>query len=409
MAKPITPLTEIKIKNAKPKDKDYKLSDGRGLYLLVSKSGGKHWKLKYNFDGKEKKLSLGAYPEISLLQARSLREKYRSDIANDINPHAEKQIKKEAQKVEAVINLNTFEKIALDRLASVESEISESHYKRTLRGFKNDCFPFIGHKPINDITADDIIDILQRMQKRGVQDTARKLYYSIGKTFRWAVSNRLAKRNPASDISLEDLLGKKSQIHYPTITDDKGLRGLLLAIDGYQGEYTTKQALKLQAYTALRPFNVRHAEWVEIDFKAKQWNIPASKMKTNADLIIPLTDTALNILEDMKQYTSGAKYIFHSPRSKERAMSDNTLLGAIRRLGYTKEEFVPHGFRAMFSTITHEKSNFKHEVIETQLAHSVGNSVSKAYNRAKYLDERVELMQWWSDYLDNLQKVEVQK
>ncbi len=404
MAKPITPLTDKEIKNAKPKEKDYKLSDGRGLYLLVSKSGGKHWKLKYNFNAKEKKLSLGAYPEISLLQARNLREKYRSDIANDINPHAEKQIKKEAQKVEAIINLNTFEKLSREYLDKAKSDISEFHYNRTLKAFERDCFKYIGHKPINEITAKHILEILQVMTDRGAKESARKLFYAISKVFKWSVANYKADRNPTADFLLEEILGKKSKVHYPTITDDKGIRGLLLAIDSYQGEHTTKQALKLQAYTALRPFNIRHAEWSEIDFKAKQWNIPASKMKTKEDLIIPLTDTVIKILEDTKQYTSDGKYIFHSPKSKTSPMSDNTLLGAIRRLGYTKDEFVPHGFRAMFSTITHEKSNFKHEVIEIQLAHSVGNSVSKAYNRAKYLDERVELMQWWSNYLDEVKK-----
>ncbi len=404
MARATTQLSSTQIKTAKAKEKDYKLSDGRGLYLLVAKSGGKHWKLKYKFDGKEKKLSLGSYPEISLLQARELREIHRSDIANGINPSEQKQIKKELLKQETIKSENTFEKLARERLLKVQSDISESHYKRTLTAFINDCFPFMGYLPIDDVVAKDILVVLHKMADRGANESGRKLFYAISKTFKWAVANDKAQRNPAGDILLEEVLGKSKKKHYPTITDDKGIKGLLLSIDSYQGEYTTKQALKLQAYTFVRPYNIRHIEWCEIDFKAKIWSIPANKMKTKEDLIVPLTDTVIEILEAMKPYTSDSIYLFPSLRSKSSPMSDNTLISAIRRMGYTKEEFVPHGFRAMFSTVAHEKSTHKHEVIETQLAHSVGNSVSQAYNRAKYLDERVELMQWWSDYLDKVQK-----
>jgi len=407
MKKTSTTLTDTKIKSAKAQDKDYKLSDSGGLFLLVTKSGGKHWKLKYYFNGKEKKLSIGKYPLISLVDARKKRDEAKALIANGIDPNQKKKQDTITKQKEEQEELNTFEKIALQRLDKVKDTISESHYKRTLRGFKNDCFKYIGSKSINEVTADDIIEILQRMEKRGVNDSARKLYFSISKTFKWAVSNRIAKRNPANDIDLNELLGKQKITSYATLTADDDIRGLLLAIDGYRGEYTTKQALKFMSYTAVRTINIRHAEWSEIDFKSKQWNIPAAKMKTSTDLIVPLTPSAINILQEMQDFTGGGKYIFPSIRSGNRAMSDNTMLGAIRRLGFTKEEFTPHGFRAMYSSIAHEKSSFKHEVIETQLAHSIGNAVSKAYNRALYLDERVELMQWWSDYLDNLMSDEV--
>jgi len=279
---------------------------------------------------------------------------------------------KKAKEIKEQTDLNTFEKLSREYLDKAKSNISEHHYNRTITALERDCFKYIGHKPINEITARDILAILHIMVERDAKESARKLFYSISKIFKWSVANYKADRNPTADFLLEEILGKKSKAHYPTITDDKGIKALLLAIDSYQGEITTKYALKLQAYTALRPFNIRHAEWIEIDFKAKQWNIPASKMKTKEDLIVPLTDTVINILEEMRQYTCDGKYIFHSPRSKISPMSDNTLLGAIRRLGYTKDEFVPHGFRAMFSTIAHEKSKFKHEVIEIQLAHSVG-------------------------------------
>ena len=402
MARLTTPLTAKEIQSAKPKEKEYKLFDGGGLYLAVTPKGGKWWRLKYRFDNKEKRLALGVYPDLSLQEARKLRELYKAQIAEGINPNEKKKANKKAIAVQELKDINTFEKLAKERLNIVQNEISEAHYNRTLNALINDCFPIIGSMPIDDIEAKDILIILQRMVDRNIKESARKLFYAISKTFKWAVANGKAKRNPANDILLEEVIGKKSTRHFPTITDDKGIKGLLLAIDSYTGEYTTKKALQMLAHVFVRPYNIRHAEWSEIDFINKRWNISAEKMKTKEDLIIPLTDTVIEILEDMQRFTGNGRYIFHSPRGKTSPMSENTLLGAIRRLGYTKDEFVPHGFRAMFSTVAHEKSNFKHEVIETQLAHSVGNSVSQAYNRAKYLDERIKMMRWWSNYLNDL-------
>jgi len=404
MARTITPLTATQIKQARKQNKDYKLADGGGLYLLVTKAGGKHWKLKYKYDGKEKKLSLGAYPEVSLLKARELREKYKTDIANGIDPSEEKRKKQLEHKEEKVKSKNTFKNIALERLEKQKETFSDAHYKRTINAFKNDCFKYIGDKHIDEVEAKDIIEILQKMNERGVNDSARKLFYAISKTFKWAVANAKAKRNPAADILLEEILGKKTKQHYPTITDDKEIKHLLLNIKEYKGELSTKYALMMLAYTFVRPSNVRLALWSEIDLNAKQWVIPAKKMKTKDEFIVPLSDTLIELLKEIKLYSGDSPYLFPSTKSKTTPLSDGALLGAIRRMGYTKEEFTPHGFRAMFSTIAHEKSPFKYDVIETQLAHSVGNSVSQAYNRAKYLDERVELMQWWSNYLDEVQR-----
>ncbi|MFK5937081.1 MAG: integrase arm-type DNA-binding domain-containing protein, partial [Sulfurimonas sp.] len=400
----ITPLTATQIKQAKPKEKDYKLSDGGGLYLLVTKRNTKLWRIKYQFEGKEKLLSLGAYPEITLSKARELREKYKTDIANGINPNEIKKEEKICQQEKELKALNTFKKIALERLEKQKDTFSEAHYKRTINAFKNDCFEYIGGKNIDEVTAKDLIKIMQKMNDRGVNDSARKLFYAISKTFKWAVANDKAERNPAADILLEEILGKKTKQHYPTITDNTGIKNLLTNIREYNGELSTKYALLMLAYTFVRPSNVRLALWSEIDLNAKQWVIPAKKMKTKDEFIIPLSDTLITLLKDIQLYSGNSPYLFPSTKSKTTPLSDGALLGAIRRMGYTKEEFTPHGFRAMFSTIAHEKSHFKYDVIETQLAHSVGNSVSQAYNRAKYLDERVELMQWWSDYLDEVQK-----
>jgi integrase len=414
----VIPLTDTKIKSAKPKDKKYKLADGGGLYVEVAKSGSKLWRLKYQFNGKEKLLSLGAYPSITLKRARELREENKTLIAEGINPSELKKEKKEQAKAKEIQKEQdkkfTFENLANDLLLErLESgEISQVHHKRMYNSFINDVYPFIGDKPIKKVTTHDIKAIISNVANRGANESARKLYYAISKTFKTLVTRdnpynpetNYQITNPPADISLDDLIGKKAKRNYPTITDDKGIRELLLAIDTYGGNFTTKQALRMLPYVFVRPFNIRHAEWSEINFKQKQWIIPGKKMKTKRELIIPLTDTVIEILKETKPFTGTGKYIFPSLKG-DQAMSDNTLTSALRRLDYTKEQFVPHGFRAMFSTVAHEKSKFSHEAIETQLAHSVGSSVSQAYNRAIYLDERVQLMQWWSDYLDNLKKI----
>ncbi len=373
MARATTPLTNTKIKNAKSKDKDYKLFDGGGLFLLITKRGTKLWRLKY-----------------------------KQDLANGINPSEDKKQKIVTKKKEEINNLNTFKLIVLERLEKQKDDISQSHYKRTFNGFINDVFPIIGDIPIDEVTAKHIINILQIMNDRDANSSARKVYHSINTTFKYAVANARAKRNPAQDIAVSEILGKEKKKHYPTITDDKGIRNLLISIKEYQGELSTKYALLILAYTFVRPSNIRLALWDEIDFNSKQWVIPAKKMKTKDEFIIPLSTTVIKLLNDIKPYSSDSPYLFPSTKSKTTPLSDGALLGAIRRMGYTTNEFTPHGFRAMFSTIAHEKSSFKYDVIETQLAHSVGNAVSQAYNRAKYLDERVELMQWWSNYLDEV-------
>jgi integrase len=403
MARATTALTATQIKTAKPKEKDYKLFDGGGLFLLVTKRSSKLWRLKYKFDGKEKLLALGAYPSITLLKARELRELHKEELANGINPSEAKRENKQIENYEDIKHTTTFKAIALMRLEQVRDDISEPHYKRSFNSLKNDVYPIIGDMQINDIKAKDIKKVLNVMMERDIRTSAKQVYSVISKTFKYAIAKDLAEGNPAVEIGLEEILGKSTKKHYPTITDDKGIKNLIISIKDYQGETSTKYSLLLLAYTFVRPSNARLALWSEIDIDSKQWVIPAKKMKTKDEFIIPLNDTLIELLQEVKLYSGDSKYLFPSTKSKSTPLSDGALLGAIRRMGYTKEEFTPHGFRAMFSTIAHEKSPFKFEVIETQLAHSVGNSVSQAYNRAKYLSERVELMKWWGDYLDEVQ------
>ncbi len=411
----VTPLTDTKVKNAKSNDKSYKISDGGGLFIEIAKSGSKLWRLKYQFQGKEKLISLGAYPNVSLKRARELREKNKTLLLDGINPSELRKQKKQSIKAQETRQeedekfsfKNLANNLLLERLE--KEEISQVHHKRMYNAFVNDVYPFIGNTPIKNVTTHDIKMVVSNVANRGANESARKLYYALSKTFKTLVTRdnpyspetNYQITNPPSELNLDDLIGKATRKHYPTIIDDKGIRGLLLAIDSYQGNFTTKQALRILPYVFVRPFNIRHAEWNEINYENKQWVIPANKMKTKRELIIPLTDATINILKETEPLTGECKYVFPSLKG-DQAMSDNTLISAIRRLDYSKEEFVPHGFRAMFSTIAHEKSKFTHEAIETQLAHTVGSRVSQAYNRAKYLDERVQLMQWWSDYLDKI-------
>ncbi|QOP42473.1 DUF4102 domain-containing protein [Sulfurimonas sediminis] len=405
MARKATPLTDTQIRQAKPKEKEYKLFDGGGLYLSISPKGGKWWRMKYMFEKKEHRIALGTYPNVSLREARKQRDTLKEKIVIGIDPAAEKKERKKQIKQNEEKKQNTFKKVALEKLQrQLEEGISESHYKRTLRGFINDTFPFIGDMLIDEVVEDDILNIIETMHKRGVKNSIQKVYSAINKTFKYAVAKRYTRRNPCVGFDLSEIIGKVEVTNYATFTNDTDIKNLIISTQQYQGEISTKYALLWLLHTAVRPTNARLALWEEIDTVKKQWIIPAKKMKTKNELIVPLSYQLLDLLEDIRLYNGDSPYLFPSIKSKTVPLSDGALLGAIRRMGYTKEEFTPHGARSMFSTIAHEKSPFNHEAIETQLAHSVGSSVSQAYNRAKYLDERVELMQWWSDYLDEVQK-----
>jgi len=399
-------LSATKVKNAKSKEKDYKMFDGGGLFLLVTVKGSKLWKLKYRINNKEKLLSFGKYPLISLSEARELRDLNKKLIKQGLDPQEYKNAKKQEQKTKQQELNNTFKKIALERLEKSRSELSEAHYKRTMGGFKNYVFPAIGEKLINEIDAIDIINILRHMVDKKIKNSAQKVYQSINKTFKYAVANGYTSRNPASDFDVKEIIGKITQNHYPIITDTKGIRKLLNSINNYGGEFSTKNALIFMAHTFVRPTNIRLALWDEIDLENRQWVIPAHKMKTNNEHIVPLSRQMLELLKEVKKYNGDSMYLFPSGKSLNTPLSDGTFLRAIRKMGYTKEDFTPHGFRGMFSTLANEKSDFPHEVIEIQLAHSVGSRVSQAYNRAQYLDQRVELMQWWSDYLDKCMEIQ---
>ncbi len=406
MARITVPLTNTEIKSAKPKEKDYKLFDGGGLFLLVASTGGKRWRLKYRFNNKEKTVALGIYPNISLKDARDLREKYKSLISKGIDPNEKKKQKKEEIKIKEVKKANTFYKVSQEWLENYESEVSENYHTKLGKALENYIYPFIKNKSIEDITRLNIIEILQDLKNKGIIETANRVYMLLNKIYKYAVTLEYVPHNIITDIEQKSIIGKTEKKHYPTFTKEKDIKGLLLAIDEYSGDYTTKMALKIMPYVFVRSYNIRHMEWSEIDFEKKEWIIPANKMKTKTEFVLPLPIQVIELLNEVKQFLGDCKYVFPSFRDKNRPMSDNTLISALRRMGYSKEEFVPHSFRSMFSTIAYENANheaghkFTGEVIEALLSHKERNKIKDAYNRASYKDSMRGLIEWYAKYLN---------
>lgn len=396
MPKKIKPLTEIKVRSAKPQENEYKLFDGGGLFLLVTPSGGKLWHFKYRFDKKEKKLTCGTYPEISLLDARKRRDEARSQIAHGIDPGAARKAQKQAK----VEETETVEVIAREWHEKFKSKWTEGHALKIMRSLELDVFPWIGTRSIKDIKAPELLTVLRRIESRGVLEGAHRVRGLCSMIFRYAVSTGRAERNPAQDLI--GSLAPAKEKHLAAITEPKKVRELLLAIDGYSGSYVVKLALQLSPLVFVRPGELRHMEWIEVDFDNAMWSIPAEKMKMREPHLVPLSKQALKILEEVKKLTGESKYAFPSGRTFNRPMSNNAILAALRRMGYTKDEMTPHGFRAMARTIIDEVLQVRPDFIEAQLAHRVSDPLGRSYNRTQHLNERRKMMQEWSDYLDGL-------
>lgn len=405
MARPIVPLTVTKINSLKPREKDYKVFDGGGLYLQIAKTGGKRWRFKYRFNDKEKIMALGLYPSLSLKNARELREKYKTIIVNGFDPSEEKKKKKKINKIVEIKKENTFFKISQEWLEHYKSEVSENYHIKLGRALENYTYFYLKNKAIDEISRLDIIEILKHLKEKDLQDTAKRVFMLLNKVFMYAVTLEYAPHNIMADIDKKIIIGKREQKHYPTFTKEKDIKALLLAIDEYGGDYSTKMAMKMLPYVFVRSFNIRHCESSEIDFINKVWIIPKHKMKTKTEFILPLSKQAIDILNEVKEYTHDSIYVFPSFRNKNKPMSDNTLISSLRRMGFTKEEFVPHSFRAMFSTIAYEnmdKHGYSGEVIEALLAHKEQNKIKEAYNRASYKDGMRGLICWYANYLDKI-------
>lgn len=385
-------LTELEIRSARAAEKPIKLFDGDGLYLFVQPSGGRWWRFKYRFDGKERELSLGVYPEVSLKLARTRREDARRTVAQGIDPSAERKAAKEARQV-------TFELVADEWLALQAKKLAPVTYNKARWMLSTFIYPRLGSRPISAITAPELLAALRVIEARGTYDTAHRTKQRVGQVFRYAIATGRAER----DISV-DLRGALAPVvvkNHAAITDPIAIGHLLRAIDGYCGQPVTHAALKLAPLAFVRPGELRQAEWSEINFDGAEWRIPGARMKMREAHIVPLPRQALQILRDLRPLTALSRYVFPSLRSKNRPMSENTINAALRRLGYGQEEMTGHGFRAMASTCLNEQG-WNSDLIELQLAHAERNKVRAAYNRSTRLQDRRQMMQAWADYLDTL-------
>ncbi|SEM78521.1 Integrase [Syntrophus gentianae] len=396
MPKRITPLSEITLRTAKPKEKEYKLFDGGGLFLLVTPSGGKLWHFKYRFDSKERKLTFGPYPEISLSEARQRREEARQQIVHGIDPGAVKKAQKQANTEEK----ETFEIIAREWHTKFSHTWTPGHSTKILNAITRDLFPWIGTRPIKELKAPELLTTLRRIESRGTLETAHRVRGLMGQIFRYAVATGRAERDPAAD--LRGALPQPNEKHHAAIIDPKEVTSLLRAIDGYTGHFVVKCALRIAPLVFVRPGELRHAEWAEINLDAATWNIPGHKMKMKEPHLVPLPRQAIEILKDLHPLTGSGRYVFPSARSFARPMSENAILAALRRMGYSKDEMTGHGFRAMARTILDEVLQIRPDFIEHQLAHAVKDPNGRAYNRTAHLAERKKMMQTWADYLDGL-------
>lgn len=391
------PLTDIAIRKAKPIEKVQRLFDGGGLYLEISPGGGKWWRLKYRHLGKEKRLSLGTYPDTGLAEARGKRDAARKLLAAGVDPSEHRKAAKAASRERAS---NSLEVVAREWLAKQKSAWVESHAEKIQLRLENDVFPWLGSRPVADVTAKELLSTINRIVDRGAVESAHRVLQNCGQIFRYAIATGRAERDPAA--ALKGALPKVRQVHRATITDPKAIGSLMRAIDTYQGSLVTRCALKLAPLLFVRPGELRHAEWDEIDLAAAEWSIPAAKMKMREPHLVPLSRQAIDVLRELQSLTGGGRFVFPSARSPKRPMSDNAILSSLRRMGFAKDEMTGHGFRAMARTILDETLNVRPDYIEHQLAHAVRDPNGRAYNRTAFLAERREMMQRWADYLWSL-------
>jgi integrase len=389
-------LTSAAIKAAKPKDKPYKMADGRGLHIIVATTGAKLWRFKYRFDGRERSMALGDFRDVSLADARTRHEDARRLLVSGVDPMAQRKQEQWSRKLAAD---NTFACAAKLWFDSWKVARSSNHVESTWRRLSADVFPVIGSRPISKIEAPELVRMMKRIEQRGAIDIAKRALQTSGQVFRYAIAHGLATRNPATDIKPSDVLASRTAQNYARISA-KELPDLLRKIEVYSGSPTTRLAIKLMALTFVRTKELIGAKWGEFDLEGKRWDIPASRMKMKDPHIVPLSNQAVELLHALRTHTGVFEYLF--PGERGGCMSNNTILKAIERMGF-KHRMTGHGFRGLASTVLHEQG-WPHEHIELQLAHTKRNSVSAAYNHATYLVPRAAMMQAWGDYLTNCTK-----
>ena len=389
------PLTDTAIKKAKPGPSPAKLSDGKGMYLLVTESGSKLWRWKYRADGKEKVMALGSYPDVSLAQARDAMGTARKLLATGSDPMAQRKAGKLAKLSAAE---NSFQTVALLWWAQWRSAKSPRHADDVQKRLKADVFPAIGKRPVSDIQAPELVAMVKAIAGRGALDIAKRALQTSGQVFRYAIAHGLAQRNPATDIKSSEILASRKAGNYARL-DAKELPELLRHMEAYQGAPVTRLAMKLMALTFVRTSELIGARWAEFDLEAGRWDIPPERMKMKKPHIVPLSSQAINLLQTLQLVSGHGALLFPGERDHGKPMSNNTILKALERMGY-KGRMTGHGYRGIASTVLHE-TGFNHAHIELQLAHKERDEVSAAYNHATYLSDRAKMMQHWSDYLEN--------
>lgn len=389
------PLSDLQIKAARPAEKPQRLPDGGGLYLQISPSGGKLWRMKYRFDGKEKLLSFGAYPTVGLRDARTKRDEAKASLAQGIDPGAQKKAQKAAR---AERSANSFEVIAREWFVKFKTTKSDGYAEKVLSRLERDVFPWLGGEPVASVDAPKVLAALRRIESRGANHTAHRAKGDISQIMRYAIATGRAMRDPCPD--LRGALSPAVAVHFAALTDPKEVGSFLRVMDGYAGTLTVRTALKLAPLLFCRPGELRQMKWAEIDLEAAEWRYRVSKTKT--DHLVPLASQAMEALRELHPLTGRGEYVFAGYDPK-RPMSENTVNAALRRMGFdTKTQITGHGFRAMARTMLAEQLHAQPAYIEHQLAHKVPDALGAAYNRTKFYKERKEMMQLWADYLDKL-------
>ncbi|WP_341313609.1 integrase arm-type DNA-binding domain-containing protein [Paraburkholderia sp. IMGN_8] len=400
-------LTDLAIKNAKPRNKVYRLYDTKGLYLEVTPGGSKLWRLKYRFDGKEKRISLGQYPTTMLEKARKKRDTARELLDDHIDPSAQRKAIKAARLVSAA---NTFEAVAREWFERMMSRKAKSHRDKIIARLQNDIFPWLGNRPIADITAPEVLACLRRIEDRGANDTAHRAKQNCSQVFNYAVACGRAQHNPT--VYLGGALAPATPGHFAAVTDPADVGPLLRAMDAVSATFAVKCALRIAPYVFCRPGELRTMRWEDVDLEMAEWNYVPEKRREDAATasssvlhLVPLATQVIAILRELHPLTGRQEYVFPGVADRNQPMSGGTVNAALRRAGYsTRDEHTGHGFRAMARTILHEGLGFAPEVIEHQLAHRVPDSLGDAYNRTRFLAVRRQMMQQWADYLDHLRE-----
>jgi integrase len=389
-------LSDTKIRTIKAKDKSFKVADEKGLFLLVTPAGGKLWRLKYRIDNKEKLLAFGAYPDISLADARAARDEARKVIAAGEDPSELRKAVKSGKHDDA---LNNFEAIAREWWQAHMKDKAESHKNKVIRRFELYLFPWLGKKPVSSITAPEILETLKRVEKLNKLETAHRTLQTAGQVFRYAVQTGRAVRDVTAD--LKGALPPTTVKHMAAFTEPKEVAELLRAIESFNGTFTVHCALRLSPLVFARPSELRMAKWADIDLNAGTWSYLVTKTKT--DHLVPLSNQAISILKELHPLSGHGEYVFMGGHSPLKPMSESAVNAALKRMGYdTQVDITAHGFRAMARTILHERLNIDPNIIEHQLAHKVPDTLGAAYNRTKFLEQRKLMMQQWADYLDEL-------